>query len=337
MIRRQLLLIVFATLTGAALAQGPAGTGQYYLAADGKSGAALKTALCDILQPHVQRTYAELWTDFGSTDLRPDGYVWDMYSCVTSYVLGDDQNRGNTGPEGTNYNREHSMPNSWFNKEYPMYTDLHHMYPTDSYVNNRRGNEPFGEVSNPTWQSAEGFSKLGPARDGLGYQGTVFEPADEYKGDFARTYFYMVTAYETYTTPQGQEHRVASWNSPMLAQNQYPALTDWAVKMLLRWSEEDPVSDKETQRNEAIWQIQQNRNPFIDYPGLEQYIWGSKQGEPFSYDGSQTEGIREWTADSRQPAAVWYDLQGRKTVKPAKRGVYVKKHRNRKGRIVTAD
>ena len=99
MSRRILTLTITAVLTGAALAQGPAGTGQYYLAADGKSGAALKTALCDILQPHVQRTYAELWTDFGSTDLRPDGYVWDMYSCVTNYVLGDDQNRGTTGPE----------------------------------------------------------------------------------------------------------------------------------------------------------------------------------------------------------------------------------------------
>ena len=324
--RRSIFLAILTIIAGETLAQGPAGSGNYYAAADGKSGAQLKSALCTIILPHVQRTYADLWTDFGSTDLRPDGYIWDMYSGVTNYMLGEDQNRGNTGGEGANYNREHSMPNSWFNKEYPMYTDLFHMYPTDSYVNNRRGNEPFGETDQPTWQSQGGFSKLGPASQGLGYSGTVFEPADEYKGDFARTYFYMVTCYEQYTDGNGKQKRVSSWNSPMLAQNQYPALTDWAVTMLLRWAEEDPVSEKETQRNEAVWQIQQNRNPFIDYPGLEQYIWGDNQNLPFSYDGSLS-GITALKPTSTTDG-ITYDLQGRPYANSSlRKGIYLRNGR----------
>lgn len=308
---KQSLLTFLLTVTAVAgmYAQAPAGT--YYQTADGKCGAELKTALCTIILPHVQRTYGDLWTDFAYTDLRPDGYIWDMYSGVTNYVLGTDQNTGNTGDEGKNYNREHSMPNSWFNKDYPPYTDLFHMYPTDSYVNNTRGNNPFGEVGTPTWQSAEGFSKQGPARDGLGYQGVVFEPNDEYKGDFARTYFYMVTCYETYTNSQGQQRRVAGWNSPMLAQNQYPALTTWAVEMLLRWSEQDPVSKKETDRNEAVYGIQHNRNPFIDYPGLEQHIWGDKQSVPFVYD-QYGNSILELQHTADAVGTPVFDLGGRR-------------------------
>ena len=69
-----------------------------------------------------------------------------------------------------------------------MYTDLYHLYPTDGYVNNRRSNFPFGETKGETYQSEGGFSKLGKSTTS-GYSGTVGEPADEYKGDFARTYF----------------------------------------------------------------------------------------------------------------------------------------------------
>ena len=325
--KRNIFLFLLAVLAVATRAQGPNGSGTYYQAVDGQKGAALKTALCGVVNPHTQRTYANLWTDFLQTDLRPDGKIWDMYSGITNYTPVTDQNSGNTGSEGKNYNREHSMPNSWFNKEYPMYTDLFHMYPTDSYVNNKRGNEPFGETDDPTYQSAEGFSKMGPARSGLGYSGTVFEPNDEYKGDFARTYFYMVTAYETYTT-NGQSKRVSSWNSPMLAQNQYPALTDWAVQLLLRWAEQDPVSQKELDRNEAVYGIQHNRNPFIDYPGLEQYIWGSLKDAAFSYDHyAEPTAIRGIRYEQRADAPV-YNLQGQRvTQRPLPRGVYIQQGR----------
>ena len=118
------LLILAAT----GWAQGPNDSGTYYEAADGKKGAELKTALCGVINPHLQRTYNQLWTDFEKTDKKANGKVWDMYSIKREYTFGTDQ-AGNYSNEGDVYNREHSFPKSWFNDEYPMYSDLFHLYP----------------------------------------------------------------------------------------------------------------------------------------------------------------------------------------------------------------
>lgn len=244
---------------------------QYYMAAKGKKGAELKTSLAGIIRDHVERSYKQLWTDFKKTDVRADGTIWDMYSDVTEYIPGSSAQGANYSGEGDSYNREHSFPKSWFNDEEPMYTDLFHLYPTDGYVNNRRSSYPFGETDGEKYQSKNGFSKLGESTL-PGYSGIVFEPNDEYKGDFARTYFYMVTAYE---------NNISTWKTPMLSGNKYPAFSSWALEMLLRWAKEDPVSEKETNRNNAVYSIQKNRNPYIDYPGLEQYIWGSQTSTAF--------------------------------------------------------
>lgn len=267
------------------LAQAPAG---YYSDAKGKSGAALKTALYGIVADHVQRSYSNLWDDFKSTDVRPDGSVWDMYSVKRSFTFGDDQ-AGTYKTEGDVYNREHSFPKSWFDEASPMYTDLFHLYPTDGYVNGRRSNYPYGETNSPTWSSYNGWSKLGPSSV-AGYSGTVFEPNDEYKGDLARTYFYMATAYED---------KIANWSSDMLDGKRYPAYATWALNMLLRWAKEDPVSQKEIDRNEAVYKIQRNRNPYIDFPGLEQYVWGTVTSATFNPDAYKN----PFTQDAEQPAA----------------------------------
>lgn len=262
------LSIVFLIITIYLNAQIPA---NYYDAAVGKYGAALKTQLYTIVGAHTQRTYSDLWTDFQTTDKRADGYVWDMYSnCSFTFVTQQDAGSGGTS-ECQYYNREHSMPNSWFNKGYPMYSDLFHMYPTDKYVNNQRGNNPFGETSSPSKTFING-SKLGTSSFS-GYSGTVYEPVDEYKGDFARTYFYMVTAYDD---------KVATWVSDQLAGNKYPALSDWSVILLLKWNSQDPVSSKETSRNNAVYGIQGNRNPFIDHPELAEYIWGTHKADAWA-------------------------------------------------------
>ena len=258
------------------LAQGPNNSGTYYQQADGNKGQALKTALYEIIKEHGELGYGELWEAFKSTDAREDGKVWDMYSGVTDYNFVT--SGSNYKKEGDCYNREHSMPKSWFNDETPMYTDLVHLVPTDGYVNGKRGNNPFGETNSPTYTSEGGFSKLGPSSI-AGYSGTVFEPNDEYKGDFARIYFYMVTCYED---------KVSTWESDMLDHNSYPAFTDWALGMLLHWAEEDPVSKKEIDRNNAVYSIQGNRNPYVDYPGLEQYVWGNMKDMAFSYDNYST-------------------------------------------------
>ena len=272
-----LLLAAVALLASAAA---PNGSGTYYSAANGYKGSALKTALCGIIYNRTEKSYDYLWTAFRTTDKRSDGYLWDMYSDITNFTFGTDQ-AGNYQKEGDVYNREHSFPKSWFGGEVmPMYTDLHHMYPTDGYVNNRRGNLPFGETNGGTYKSANDFSKVGSCTY-PGYTGSVFEPADEYKGDFARTYFYMVTCYE---------EKLADWYSKnsesrtTINGTTYPAFQTWQLNMLMEWATADPVSEKEINRNKAVYGIQNNRNPFIDYPGLEQYIWGSKKDVAFSYD-----------------------------------------------------
>jgi len=247
-----------------AFSQIPAG---YYDNATGKTGAELKTALYNIIKDHTQRTYDNLWTDFQTTDKKPNGKVWDVYSNI-EFTFGSNQ-CGNYSAEGDCYNREHSFPKSWFGGEIvPMYTDLFHLYPTDGYVNNKRGNLPFGEVTTATYTSGNG-SKVGTCTF-TGYTGTVFEPVDEYKGDFARSYFYMVTRYENVIT---------TWpGCDMLDGSSFPAFTIWAKSMLLKWSTNDPVSQKEIDRNNAVYSIQGNRNPFIDYPEYANAIWNPSSG-----------------------------------------------------------
>ncbi len=278
--------MLLAAVAMCTFAAAPNGSGTYYQNANGKKGAALKTALCGIIYNRTEKSYDYLWTAFRTTDKRSDGKVWDMYSNITNFTFGTDQ-AGNYQEEGDVYNREHSFPKSWFGGEVkPMYFDLHHMYPTDGYVNNKRSNFPFGETNSPTYTSENDFSKLGPCSYS-GYTGTVFEPNDMYKGDFARTYFYMVTCYE---------EKLADWyskNSESRATidgTKYPAFQTWQLNMLMEWAAADPVSEKEINRNNAVYGIQNNRNPFIDYPGLEQYIWGSKTDVAFSYDNYEGSG-----------------------------------------------
>ncbi|RLD59050.1 MAG: hypothetical protein DRJ01_11805, partial [Bacteroidetes bacterium] len=263
--KKLLLLVVNVFLISVTLfAQIPPG---YYDNASGKTGTALQQALHDIIDNHTVRSYTQLWTDFETTDKKATGYVWDMYSDKPAsspdydYTFGTDQ-CGSYSGEGSCYNREHSFPKSWFDEGTPMYTDLFHLYPTDGYVNGQRGNYPFGEVSSPTWTSTNG-SKKGPCSY-PGYSGTVFEPIDEYKGDFARTYFYMATRYY---------NEDASWTGSDMVDGAQPKA--WALNMLKEWNTNDPVSQKELDRNEAVYSIQGNRNPFIDHPEYVGDIWGT--------------------------------------------------------------
>ena len=309
-LRRTLFVVcMLLTVIGSIHAQGPNNSGTYYSSANGKSGAELKSALFAIIsQKTVTRSYANLWNDFKTTDKRKDGKVWDMYSNATNFVFGTDQDKGNHPEEGYSYNREHSFPNSWWGgtQDVPQYTDLFHLYPTDAFVNEQRSNYPFGETNGNKYMSSGNFSKLGTCKTS-GYSGVVFEPNDEYKGDFARTYFYMVTRYEDV---------ISSWSTAKkhtLSGNKYPAFQTWQLNMLMRWAENDPVSEKEVKRNRAVYGIQKNRNPFIDYPGLERFIWGDLKDQPFSYDQYSTANAIEEIPDVESPSSsVIYDLQGRR-------------------------
>lgn len=269
------IMLLLALVVTSVWAQGPNNSGTYYQSADGKKGAALKTAFFNIIKNHTDIGYDGLIEAYHKTDTRADGKLRDWYSNATNYTW-DDRNGNNR--EGAGWNREHSVPQSWFSKSNPMKSDIVHVLPTDCYVNNRRSSYPFGEVGNATYTSNNGYSKLGSCKTS-GYSGTVFEPNDEIKGDIARIYFYMVTCYED---------RFTGWTAGSATQvfssNKYEGLKTWCMDMMMRWSKNDPVDAVETARNNAVQEVQGNRNPYVDYPGLEEYVWGSKKEEAFSYD-----------------------------------------------------
>ncbi len=261
---RQITLVLFFALSCLlAVAQAPVG---YYDGTQGLYGEALKEALHNIIKDHSPRTYSQLWQDFYATDRKANGKVWDMYSDVPGgtppyeYTFFTDQ-CGNYSQEGDCYNREHTWPTSWFGGNVmPMHTDLYHIVPTDGFVNNRRANFPYGEVNNPSWVSANG-AKLGPNVT-PGYTGVVFEPIDAYKGDFARGMLYMTVRYYGLGN---------NWpGSDMTAGAE---LLPWALDLMLQWHEQDPVSQKEIERNDAVYALQNNRNPFIDNPDFAFLIW----------------------------------------------------------------
>jgi endonuclease I len=324
-----ILMLVCST----SFAQGPNDSGTYYQAADGKKGAELKTALCGIItENHKSLSYDDLWGYFEITDLRTDGKIWDVYSDITNYDVVY-KGQSSYPNEGSGYNKEHSFPNSWFGgvKNSIMYSDLFHLYPTDAYINNMRSNYAFGETQGSK-KSQTGFSKLGSCTY-PGYTGTVFEPNDIYKGDFARTYFYMVTRYENEIPEWYNNYKSKEGVSQTLDGNKYPGLSTWQLNMLMEWSKNDPVDNpvvKETPRNKAVYGIQKNRNPFIDYPGLERFIWGDLKDMAFSYDHYTTTGIEDLIEDVKndEPEAI-YSPDGRR-LQRLQRGLNIVRTKSRR-------
>jgi len=273
--KKQFLLQLFLLfLSVSMLAQIPAG---YYDAANGKTNGELKTSLYQIIKVGVRLSYGSgstsTWSGFEKSDLHPDGYVWDMYSLNKRYFSGN-------GGSVSGMNIEHSVAKSWWGgTTNNAYKDLYHLNPSDATANSARSNYPLGINNGSKFDN--GSIKVGNNTFSTDYSGLCFEPLDEYKGDFARAYMYMFTCYED-----------LSWtgtNAPTMlnANETWPMLKTWAKDLLLTWSRQDPVSEKERTRMAAIYKIQQNRNPFIDYPELVEFIWGNKQGQPWSAIGGE--------------------------------------------------
>lgn len=269
-----LALAVVGLMTTSALAEAPAG---YYNGLSGLKDAELKTAVSKLARNFTSSgNYGTIYTNlkytFQKTDLYPNSKRWwDMYSDQTFYA-----------PSFSGLNREHSFPKSWWggDTDIPPYVDLNHLYPSEIKANSAKLHYPLGEVGpNPNFDN--GVSKVGyPVAGQGGGAKYVFEPADEYKGDFARTYFYMATIYQDLT-----------WkHTYMVSSNTYPTLNTWSINLLLRWHRQDPVSEKETRRNDAVYSVQNNRNPFIDHPELAEYIWGNKKGLPYNPGSTEPVG-----------------------------------------------
>lgn len=294
------MLALFALGTWA---QGPNNSGTYYKNADGKKGEALKTALYNIIKTSKESVagYSGLKAAYKKTDTRADGKLRDWYSNITNYVPGS-AFASSYKKEGDGYNREHLVPQSWFNKVEPMRSDIVHVVPTDAKINGLRSDLYLGEVGSIDEQSANGYSKKGSCKTS-GYSGTVFEPNDAIKGDIARIYFYMATCYENVIT---------GWGGGLMSGTKYQPFAQWSFDMFLRWSKEDPIDDVEIARNKAVYTVQSNRNPFVDYPGLEDYIWGDMKNVAFNYANYTTTGIETFDETPILPTDNrTYDLRGR--------------------------
>ncbi len=267
----------------------------YYTNLNEKSGADLFNAINAVCSSHKAVGYDALWTIFYQTDAKADGTLWDMYSNCT--WASTSSQCGNQSKVCDCYNREHSLPKSWWGgNENDCYTDLFHLVPTDGRVNNQRSNYAFGETSVGVVcdNDANALGHLGKSDSPITVtkstiagtsatcSATVFEPADEYKGDFARNYFGMRVSYPNINFAQADGGTIHFSNTTAAASETNYGLTNYSVILLLKWHRQDPVSQKEIDRNNAIQAAQGNRNPFIDYPCLAEYLWGNKAGETFS-------------------------------------------------------
>lgn len=272
----------------------PAG---YYDTVTTQTCSPLKSALKWRTYPSLTpKTYGDLWTQYLVSDVKPrevgittgasPNVIWDIYSDNPTgndpynftpgpVANGGQQDNGtNTSTEGVYYNREHSVPLSWFKGSTTNpgpATDYNHIFPTDKVVNAQRSNYIYGEVTSPTFTSLNG-SKLGPNAF-AGLTGIAFEPINEYKGDVARAFLYFITRYQdsmaiflTNNTSEGQQ---------AFEPNIYPSADTPYLRLMLKWHAQDPVSQKEIDRNNAAYTYQGNRNPFIDHPEYVERIWGA--------------------------------------------------------------
>ena len=227
------------------------------------TGATLKTQLYNLINiTKAGWEYSELFDAYRKTDVRPDGkYFWDIYSDSSTYTLNDKRINASYDEEGDSINKEHIIPQSTFNEQKPMKSDPHHVLPSDGYVNNRRSNYPHGEVTGKVEYTSHDGCKLGTGTNNT----KVFEPMSQYKGDIARIYFYFVTCYQ---------NKMSSNTFSVFDKSAFPSIKSPFLELYLKWHKEDPVSDKEIIRNNEIYKVQKNRNPFIDHQEYAERIWG---------------------------------------------------------------
>lgn len=239
------------------------------------NASSLLTELRRLTSPGNPGSYSALWSTYLTAFVKSDGYIKDYYSSVSKFTSAN-QDPGKDGVEGTYYNREHSIPKSWWGGSTTgQGADPFIVVPTDKVVNGKRSNYPFGMVKSATYTSGGGYSKLGSSdSDTWGYSGTVFEPNDEVKGDLARNTLYAIAKYSAssgWTTGEGSA--IFSGNA-----NTNFGLTNYAVKLLTYWNNLDKPDAWEQGVNDRLAAIQGNRNPFIDHPEYVNTLWKDVSG-----------------------------------------------------------
>jgi len=312
------LLIITLITTSIGFAQIPS---NYYDSANGLTGYTLKTQLKNIItNGHSDQGYGSLYSGYVTT--HSDNIVESGYENDNTVLLFYTENPNGTDPytfnhgsnqcgnytgEGVCHNREHIIPQSSFGSVSPMQNDIHHVIPSDGFVNGERSSLPFGTVGSANWTSQNG-SKRGSSNV-TGYSGLVFEPIDEFKGDIARAILYFVTRYE---------NTVDGYTSfEMFNGTESQALEDWALNMLLDWHYNvDPVDQRELDRNDAAYNYQGNANPFVDHPEYANLIWNltSDTQDPtnptnlMASNPTDNSIDLDWTASTDNVAVTSYDV-----------------------------
>ena len=276
----------------------------YYKCIDGLTGKDLKTALFQLISPHTVYGYGQLKTIYETTDVVPgtEDQVYDLFSNDVNYYES-----GKVFTSGK-VNREHIAPQSWWGKgnRYDIYSDLYNVRPSESKANSAKSNYPPGMVGNASFDN--GRIRVGNSLSG-GTCAYAFEPYDEWKGDFARIYLYDAVCYQN--VPWTYDYLFVKGGSS------YPTLQQWAIPLLLDWNAKDSVCTFEADRNDHVQVYQGNRNPFVDFPQLADYIWGDKNGTPFNV---QAEPVHGGNVSSVEPVVekksdeptVYYTLTGQK-------------------------
>lgn len=259
------IIMLCATTTAGAVTR--SSLTDYAKSLKGKKKAELKTAVYKLIGSPKTLDYGSgnqaTWWGFYYTDRdEATNECINRYSAKKFYFPST-----NKGSVVSGMNIEHSFPKSWWGGgKNNAYKDLYNLYPSDTQANSSKSNYPMGIVEKVSEES-EGYDKVGKGTiDGQKNQ-WCWEPGARYKGDFARAYMYMATAYQnlTWQGTQGKQQ---------LQTGDWPTLKPWAYTLYLPWLKNDPVDELETKRNDAVASIQGNRNLFVDYPYLAEYIWG---------------------------------------------------------------
>jgi hypothetical protein len=272
----------------------PTGPSDYFESLNGESGLDLSQAIQDIIAEEGVvkiHTYADIIDILKSADQSPrnSNEVWLAYreESRPKYLY-------QLSSSGTGFwNREHVYPrsrggffsieddeiatgiNQWWvtNADSLRHanSDAHGLRATDANENSSRGNQHFGEYTGP--------------------EGTL----GSFRGDIARAVFYLSMRFNDLSVVDGFPENTGQLGD---------------LQTLLQWHLDDPVDDFEMNRNNIVYTWQNNRNPFIDYPELANYIWGNNQGEVWNQPLSITQNITEEISIYPNPASSYIQLQG---------------------------
>ena len=247
---------------------------QYASSLNGLKKEQLKAALHKLMDKKNVLPYGGggkgTWWGFWYTDRNPQtNECYNRYSDTKFFFEST-----NTGRAIGGMNIEHSFPKSWWGgHKNDAWCDLYNLYPSDSKANSSKSNFVMGVVVNVKEEAGAGYDKVGTG-SADGKLVNMWEPGDRFKGEFSRSYMYMATTYQNLI--------FTSEGAKQLQTGAYPTLKKWSSDLFRQWSKNDRVDEMEIKRNEAVYKIQNNRNLFIDYPNLAEYVWGDSMDVEFN-------------------------------------------------------